>query len=102
MVRSLMPERHGGGATYWGSAELAAGGRYLAALGSSRRVVELEENGKIAWEIEVPNAVFAQRLANGNTLVCSFEECQVVEVDREGKEVAKRKLAGRPFTARRY
>ena len=101
MLRSLMPERHAGGAGYWASAELA-GSRYLAALGSSRRVVELEESGKIAWEVEAPNAVFAARLANGNTLVCCFEECQVIEVDRDGKEVSNRKLPGRPFSARRY
>jgi hypothetical protein len=102
LLRSVTPEQHAGGATYWASAEQSSNGHYLAALGSSRRVVELDEAGKVVWEVEAPNAVFATRLANGNTLVCCFEECQVVELDREGKEVMRRKLAGRPFTARRY
>jgi outer membrane protein assembly factor BamB len=102
LLRSVTPERHAGGATYWASAEQSGPVRYLVALGSSRRVVEVDEAGKVVWEVEAPNAVFATRLASGNTLVCCFEECQVIEVDREGKEVARRKLAGRPFTARRY
>ncbi len=102
LLRTVMPARHAAGATYWASAEQSAPARYLAALGSSRRVVEVDETGKIVWEVELPNAVFATRLPSGNTLVCCFEECQVVEVDREGKEVARRKLSGRPFSARRY
>ena len=42
------------------------------------------------------------RQGNGHTLVCNFEECQVVELDRAGKEVSRRKLIGRPFAVRKY
>jgi hypothetical protein len=102
LLRTVTPERHGGGAGYWASVEQTTGGKYLTALGSSRRVVEVDETGKIVWEAEVPNAVFATRLPNGHTLVCNFEECQVIELDRTGKEVARHKTGGRPFAVRRY
>jgi hypothetical protein len=102
LMRTVTPERHGGGAGYWASVEQTVGGKYLTALGSSRRVVEVDDSGKIGWEAEVPNAVFATRLSNGHTLVCNFEECHVIELDRTGKEIARHRTAGRPFAVRRY
>jgi hypothetical protein len=38
-------------------------------------------------------------LANGNTLVCSFDGRALVEIDANGKEVGKLPLEGRPFMA---
>jgi outer membrane protein assembly factor BamB len=102
VLRTLTPERFASGAGYWASVEQLAAGRYLTALGSSRRVVEVDDSGKVLWEAEAPNAVFATRLPNGHTLVCTFEECHVVELDRTGREIGKQKLPGRPFSARRY
>jgi hypothetical protein len=102
LLRQVSPAQHSSGAGYWATVEALPGGRYLAALGTSRRVVEFDDSGRIVWEAEVPNAVFATRLRNGNTLACNFEERQVIEVDRTGKTVSKVALTGRPFTARRY
>jgi hypothetical protein len=96
------PANLAGGAGYWGSVELLPNGRLLVALGSSGKVIEMDEGGKVLWEASVPNAVFATRLRNGNTLVCNFEARQIVEVDRSGKEVSHQTVVGRPFTVRRY
>jgi hypothetical protein len=97
-----MPAAHGAGAGYWASVEMLPSGRFLLALGSSGRVVEVDGTGKIGWECSVPSAVFATRLRNGNTLVANFDGRCVVEVNRAGKEIRKQALQGRPFTVRRY
>jgi hypothetical protein len=101
-VRTVTPAEFASGAGYWGTAEQLPSGRFLLALGTSRKVVEVDAAGKTVWQVDVPNVVFATRLRNGNTLVCNFEEHLVVELDRAGKVVSKQKLAGRPFAARRY
>ena len=88
--------------TYWASVKLLPTGRYLLALGGSGRVIEIDATGKIHWECAVPSAVFATRLRNGHTLVSSFEERFVIEVDQNGKEVRKQQLRGRPFAIRHY
>jgi hypothetical protein len=102
VTRTVTPEKHGPGAGYWASVEPLSAGRFLLALGTSRKVVELDGAGKIAWEANVPNVVFATRLPNGHTLACSFEDCQAIELDRSGKEVSRKRQAGRPFTVRKY
>jgi hypothetical protein len=101
-VRTIRPANYSAGATYWANLEVLPNGRYLLALGGSSRVIEIDLSGKIHWECTVPSAVFATRLRNGHTLVSSFEERSVIEVDRAGKEVRKQSLRGRPFVARRY
>jgi len=101
-VRQITPQNHGGGTGYWSSVELLSNGRYLMALGSSGKIVEIDKDGKVLWETSVPNAVWAQRTRNGNTLISNFETRQVVEVDRTGKELKTTTLPGRMFTVRRY
>jgi hypothetical protein len=101
-VRSVRPAAYAAGASYWASIEPLANGRYLLALGGAGRVVEMDAAGKVRWECSVPSAVCATRLRNGHTLVSSFEGRCLVEVDRDGKEVSKQTLRGRPFTVRRY
>ena len=101
-LRSIRPESHSTGATFWASIEPLPNGRYLLALGGSSRVIEIDAAGKIHWECTVPSAVFATRLRNGHTLISSFEGRYVLEVDRNGKEVRKQMLTGRPFAVRRY
>jgi hypothetical protein len=101
-VRSIMPAAHGTGAGYWASVEMLPSGRFLLALGSSGRVVEVDGKGKIEWECSIPSPVFATRLRNGNTLVASFDGRCIIEVNRAGKEVRKQTLQGRPFAVRRY
>jgi hypothetical protein len=102
VLKTINPQNHASGAGYWASIEQLSPARYLVALGTSRKVVEIDESGKILTEMDASNAVFATRLTNGHTLVCCFEECQVVELDRMGREVNRQKVAGRPFTVRRY
>src|SRR5262245_7731032 len=102
LLRTITPERHTEGAGYWATVETIPGGRFLLALGTSGKVVEIDAMGAILWEATVPKAVFATRRSKGTTLVCSFEECQLVELDRGGKEVSRRRLEGRPFSVRRY
>ena len=101
-VRTITPAEHAGGAGYWASVEPLPNGRLLVALGTSNKVVEIDGTGKILWQVDSPNAVFATRLRNGNTLVSNFEGRVILEYNREGKEVGKIQLSGRPFTFRRY
>jgi hypothetical protein len=101
-VRSITPSAYAAGAGYWASVEPLSGGHFLLALGGAGRVIEIDGTGKILWECSVPEAVFATRLRNGNTLVASFNGRFLVEMDKTGKEVAKQTLQGRPFTVRRY
>jgi HEAT repeat protein len=51
------------------------------------RVTERNLKGEILWEKPAANPTGAQRLANGNTMIVSGAE--LIEVDRDGKEVAK-------------
>ncbi len=62
-VRTITPEMHGGGASYWASVEPLPNGRFLLALGTSGKVIEIDGTGKIQWQCDVPNVVFATRLA---------------------------------------
>jgi len=102
LLRTITPAMWGNGAGYWASIEPLPGGRFLAVYGGSSKVVEVDATGKIVWECNQPNPVFATRLRNGNTLIACFEGRSVVEVDRAGMEIAKFPLQGRPFTVRRY
>ena len=102
LLRTIAPAQHSSGAGYWGTVQQLPNGRFLLALGTSRKVIEIDAAGKVHWEADVPNAVFATRLRNGHTLVCNFEERMVVELDRGGKEVGRQALTGRPFAIRRY
>ena len=101
-LRTIRPANHSAGATYWASVEPLPNGRYLLALGGTNRAVEIDAAGQIQWECRVPRAVYATRLRNGHTLIAAFDGRFVVEVDRDGKEVSKQELRGRPFLVRRY
>jgi len=101
-LRTVTPAQHAAGAGYWATVELLPSGRFLLALGTSGRVVEIDNDGRIHWEGNVNNVVFATRLRNGNTLGCDFEGRQVVELDRTGKQIKQQTLTGRPFAVRRY
>ncbi len=85
----------------WGSIEPLSNGRFLVAQGGVGKVVEMDLAGKVFWEKEVANPNRAVRLPNGNTLVASHNDQCVYEFDRNGREVWKQRLEGRPFSARR-
>jgi HEAT repeat protein/outer membrane protein assembly factor BamB len=82
--------------------EALPGGRYLVALYGAGKVVEVDGDGKVHWEVKVPSPSSAQRLPNGHTLVSSMDAKRVVEFDRDGKEVWHQDVEGRPFRVRRY
>jgi hypothetical protein len=91
--------KNAGTTSGWGSAERLPNGNYLVALYSSGKVVELDANGKVQWEVQSPNPGHATRLRNGNTLVACIEGRAVVEYDRTGKKVWSVDNVGRPFHA---
>jgi HEAT repeat protein len=67
----------------WDAQRLANGNLLLADQGN--RVCERDREGKVVWQVSVPNAIGCQRLANGHTFVLTRNSVQVV--DRQGKEV---------------
>jgi len=99
ITHMVKPERHSQGAAYWASVADLSPEKMLVSLGGTGRLVEINQEGQISWEAAVPAVVHAQRLANGNTLVCSFDGRALVELDATGKEVGRLSLEGRPFLA---
>lgn len=81
----------------WASVEKLVNGRYLVSLYGSRKVVEIEEDGKVVWEVIVDSPGYASRLPSGNTLIASIEGHKIVEVNRSGKVVWEQPTRGRPF-----
>ncbi len=84
----------------WTSIDPLPGGRFLLAVRSSQKVIEIDTDGKIVWERTVRDPMAVARLPNGNTLVSSyFMNGEVIEIDRAGKDVWKLKIETRPFCA---
>jgi hypothetical protein len=77
-------------------------GRYLVAQYSANKVIELDNNGTVHWEVSVTTPSCVSRLPNGNILVSAMDARYVAEFNREKKEVWKLKTQGRPFFVRRY
>jgi HEAT repeat protein len=65
------------------------GGTFLianfGAQNGSPGVVELDKTGKVVWQKAINGTVAAQRLANGNTFICT--DAQLLEVDRAGTTI---------------
>ena len=63
-------------------------GNTLVTCSDSQKVVEIDPDKKVVWEVEIPGRPMdAKRLDNGNTLVALQTFGKVVEVDRGGKVV---------------
>jgi HEAT repeat protein len=77
--------------------EVLPGGRYLIPLSVSGKVAEFDGNGNIVWQCSVAKPNSAKRLPNGNVLVCSRQDCRVVEVDRAGKPIWELRQEGHLF-----
>src|SRR5262249_45749214 len=91
-----------------GSLQELPNGNILITFNRQNKVVEIDDNGKQVWSWSVPvppqavakpNAkpiaqpISAQRLPDGNTLIgCS--DGQLLEVDRQGREVWTHSLTG--------
>jgi hypothetical protein len=81
----------------WASVEKEPSGTYLVALYSGRKVVEVDDRGKVLWECSVESPGHATRLRNGNVLVASIEGRKVMEINRAGTVVWQQATQGRPF-----
>ena len=70
------------------SVERLPTGNTLVTCSDSQKVVEIDPDRKIVWEVEISGRPMdARRLENGNTLVALQTFGKVVEVDRSGKVV---------------
>lgn len=70
------------------SVEALANGNVLIADKTNFRVIEVNETTGNVWEY-IDNVILptdAQRLANGNTLICGYND-YIIEVDTDGNEV---------------
>src|SRR5262249_22466287 len=97
-VRSLLVPGFG----TWGDLEVLPGDRFLVASYGSNKVLELDGKGKVLWQCAADRPASATRLRNGHTLVAQSEGRQLLEFDRDGREVARQATVGRPFFVRRY
>lgn len=81
-------------------AEVLPGDRVLCTSTGTNRVVEFDENGKIAWETSIPTPSSVSRLSGGGTLVTTSGGSLLVELDRAGRVVQEWKdLPVRPIRA---
>jgi HEAT repeat protein len=81
----------------WCSVEELRNGRYLVALMSQNKVVEVDSSGKTLKEFPVVGVHTATRLPNGNTLVAGMNNRYVAEFNGAGKEVWRKTTEGRPW-----
>lgn len=87
--------------TMGGNIDVLPGDRILVPEFRANRVVEYDAEGKPRWQASAQRPTSAVRLPNGNTLVVSMIGQQVVELNRDGREVWKHQTDGRPWRARR-
>jgi HEAT repeat protein len=80
--------------------EVLPGGRLLIPMTRQGKVVEMDMEGKIVWELPVSNPTAAVRLPNGHTLVGSHRDNCVIEFDRDRKVVWTEKAEGQVFRVR--
>lgn len=73
--------------TYGGRIDVLPNGRVLVPEHANNRVVEVDSDGKVHWEVAVDQPVAAVRLPTGNTLITSLKQLKAIEVDRDGKVV---------------
>lgn len=66
-------------------AQMLQGDRLLTAEYHADRVTERDRGGNVVWEYHIDKPLVAQRLANGHTFMAN--ELQLLEVNREGKEI---------------
>ncbi|MHC4716063.1 MAG: HEAT repeat domain-containing protein [Planctomycetota bacterium] len=62
-------------------------GHTLVAYGHRNRVEELDGQGKVVWSHSAAHIWHAEKLSNGNVLICVLGGPKVQEVNRDGKTV---------------
>jgi hypothetical protein len=85
----------------WCRVEGLANGRFLVAIPSEDKVLEMDGGGKVLVSWSVPGAASAVRLPNGHTLVGCSRGNRVVELDRNGKTIWEKTGEGQPWRVRR-
>jgi HEAT repeat protein len=75
--------------TYGGRIEVLPNGQVLVPEMHLNRVVLYDKTGKSVWNARVLQPVAAVRLANGNTLVTTYNQNRAIELDKEGEEAAQ-------------
>ncbi len=93
---------HANGAWSWSSVTKLKKDRYLITYSGTHKVVEANAKGKVLWTCDVPNTTWASRLRNGTTWACEVDNRAIRLVDREGKQIKRWQLKGRPFSVRVY
>ena len=81
--------------TSGGRIEVLPNGRVLAPLQAHNKVVEYDATGKIVWDVDVAQPIAAVRLANGHTMVTSYQDQRALELDESGKVVEEFKAGER-------
>jgi hypothetical protein len=85
----------------WCRVEGLANGRFLVAVPSEDKVLEMDATGKVLTNWAVPGAASAVRLPNGHTLVACSRNNRVWELDRNGKMIWEKVADGQPWRVRR-
>jgi hypothetical protein len=89
-----------GGLQYPIDAQVVGPDRVLIVEYTPRRVTERDTKGKVIWQRNMAATAYpmgVQRLPNGNTLIATRN--QLLEVDREGKNVSTHNRAGNDIMA---
>jgi len=78
-------------------------GRTLISLYQENRVLEVDAEGKVIWEMRgVPNPWAVQGFPDGHRLVALFASSTIVEFDAEGREIWRQQIPdGHPGSVRR-
>jgi HEAT repeat protein len=97
-VREFTAKNNNGG--NWCGVQALPGNRYLCVEFNQSEVFEFDAEGKEVWKCKVQGATYAQRLPNGNTMVCCFSGNRVVHVNRDGKVVWETQASSSPWRAR--
>lgn len=75
-------------------------GHILLAEYGHRRVVEMDTQGKVLWQVPAEKAISTVRLPNGNTLV-SQQDGAILEYGKNKQLIKKFKIDGHPTQVRR-
>jgi hypothetical protein len=92
----------GGPIVQVGGFQVLSNGNILVPNFTQNKVIEVDNTGKVVWEIAATRPYTVQRLPNGNTLISTrFGVPPVIEVDRTGKQVSSRNGDGNVMYAHR-
>jgi outer membrane protein assembly factor BamB len=61
----------------------------------------VDRDGKVVWEVAANGAAGARRTESGTTLICLWNQGEVIEVDRAGKIVWSAKGMSSPRVAQK-